>query len=110
MEPLPNWSLTVLMVMQVVLISFWIVMVISVPMAPMRLFEDHKHKHLWLYTVLFVPVIGAIWYFIVTFINNDFTFFNVPASNRLVCDKPKKKHMRCTAYKNGVKTKSFPVG
>ena len=63
MESLPNWSLTVLMVMQVVLISFWIVMVISVPMAPMRLFEDHKHKHLWLYTVLFVPVIGAIWYF-----------------------------------------------
>ena len=54
--------------------------------------------------------IGAIWYFIVTFINNDFTFFNVPASNRLVCDKPKKKHMRCTAYKNGLITKSYPVG
>ena len=60
--------------------------------------------------VAYGGTIGAIWYFIVTFINNDFTFFNVPASNRLVCDKPKKKHMRCTAYKNGVKTKSFPVG
>ena len=63
MESFPNWAAMILVTFQVMLATFWLLMAISVPMAPMRLFEDHKHKHLWLYTVAFVPVIGAIWYF-----------------------------------------------
>ena len=47
---------------------------------------------------------GIIWYYIVSFLGEGFTFFSDPASNRLTCDKPKKKHMKCTVYKNGIKT------
>ena len=52
----------------------------------------------------FGSFIGLIWFYIVSFLGKDFTFFSEPASNRLKCDKPKKKHMKCTVYKNGRKT------
>ncbi len=63
MESLPNWLSTILIMLQVMLIAFWLFTAMSVPMAPMHLFEDHKHKHLWFYSVVFVPVIGAVWFF-----------------------------------------------
>lgn len=55
----------------------------------------------------FGSFLGLIWWFIVSFLGENFTFFSEPASNRLKCDKPKKKHMKCTVYKNGVKTGSI---
>ena len=51
---------------------------------------------------------GALWWLIISRLaDGDFTFFNQPASNRLMCDKPRKKHMKCTVYKDGVKTGSI---
>jgi hypothetical protein len=51
--------------------------------------------------------LGIIWWFIVSLLGKNFVFFSEPGSNRLKCDKPKKKHMKCTVYKNGVKTGSI---
>lgn len=62
MESLPLWGQGILIALKLIAMFFWISIAICLPMAPMRLFEDHKHKHLWLYTVVFIPVLGAIWY------------------------------------------------
>ena len=55
----------------------------------------------------FGSFMGLIWWFIVSFLGENFTFFSESGTNRLKCDKPKKKHMKCTVYKNGVKTGSI---
>jgi len=58
--------------------------------------------------IAFGGVMGALWWLIISRLaDGDFTFFNQPASNRLMCDKPRKKHMKCTVYKDGVKTGSI---
>ena len=62
MDMIPSWVALVFVGVQLLLGAFWLVIIIAVPMTPVRLFEDHKHKHLWLYTVCFVPIIGAIWF------------------------------------------------
>ena len=62
MDTIPSWASLVFVGVQLLLLGFWFVTIVAVPMAPERIFEDHKHKHLWLYTVCFVPLIGAIWF------------------------------------------------
>ena len=55
----------------------------------------------------FGGVAGIIYFFIVHAILPSFTFFNDPEGNRLKCNKPKKNHMKCTVYKNGIKAGSI---
>ncbi|MDC0141972.1 hypothetical protein OAI84_00060 [bacterium] len=55
----------------------------------------------------FGGLIAVIWYWIVYSINKKFVFFSESDSNRLTCGKSGKKQMKCTVYKNGVKSGSF---
>jgi len=57
----------------------------------------------------FGGAIGFLWFIFVHYIiNPDFTFFNEPYGDRLKCNKPKKNHMKCTVYKDGVKVGRIP--
>lgn len=55
----------------------------------------------------FGGLMGALWYFTVHLINPNFTFYSETKSNKLKCEKPNKKNMKCTVYRNGVKTGSI---
>ena len=56
----------------------------------------------------FGGIMGLLWFGFVNYIvNPDFTFFNEPEGDRLKCNKPKKNHMKCTVYKDGVKKGSI---
>ena len=41
---------------------FWLLQIIRVLTTDAKSFEDHKHKLLWFLVVVFVPVVGAIWF------------------------------------------------
>jgi hypothetical protein len=43
-------------------ILFWIFQIIRVPLTDTELFEDHKHKLIWFLVVVFVPILGAVWF------------------------------------------------
>jgi hypothetical protein len=57
--------------------------------------------------IAFGGIVGVLWFVFINFMNSDFTFFNEPGGDRLKCNKPKKNHMKCTVYKDGVKSGSF---
>lgn len=58
--------------------------------------------------IFFGGMIGGLWWVFVNYIvGSDFTFFNEPEGDRLKCNKPKKNHMKCTVYKNGIKSGTF---
>lgn len=51
-----------LVILELVAVLFYISQLLRLMLAPEEAFEDHKHKLLWFLVVLFVPVVGAIWF------------------------------------------------
>ena len=60
--------------------------------------------------LFFGGILGGVWYLLVSLICKNFTFFSQDPSNRLKCEKPSKKKMKCTVYRGGVKTGSVYPG
>lgn len=51
---------------------------------------------------LFIGMIfGTAWYFMMSAISPELTYFSDTPSNRVVCQKPKAKTYKCKVYKNG---------
>jgi hypothetical protein len=52
----------VMLVAQYTIGLFWLSQIIRVLLTDIELFEDHKHKLLWFLAIVFVPVVGAVWF------------------------------------------------
>jgi hypothetical protein len=48
--------------LQVVAVLYWFSQSIRVLATSVDVFESHAHKLLWFLTVVFVPVLGAVWF------------------------------------------------
>ncbi|MHB1158476.1 MAG: hypothetical protein ACYC26_16755 [Phycisphaerales bacterium] len=52
----------IIIVLQIVIPIYWVMQIIAVIVAPDRFFESHTHRLAWFLVVVFVPLIGAIWF------------------------------------------------